>query len=206
MSWQESASMHINDDDREEFFSNMVNRVFIGFSCISLMIIAILPFAYNIIIGKDYISSYNYIPILLYANSWNVMISLLGGIYIALKKTKEIANTTIASAMINLLTNLLLIKWIGLYAACISTLISYFLMSIYRHIDIKKYINIKIDYLKIILFTIVFTISTYCYFVNNDYLNYFNLIFTFSYSAYACKSIIKGLKQILIKKHKKVTC
>lgn len=200
MSWQESASIHINDEDRDDFFSDMINTLFIAFSCVSLIIISCLPIVYNILIGEEYLSSYNYIPILLYANSWNIMISLIGGIYIALKKTKEIANTTIISAIINLLINVVFIKYIGLYAACLSTLIAYLAMSIYRHIDCKKYINLKIDYLKIFIFTIIFGISMLLYYINNIYLNVVNLLFVLLYSCIINKELLK--KGYIIVKNK----
>ena len=204
MSWQESASMHINDEDREEFFSNMINKIFLSFSCVSLIIMTILPLIYQIIIGKKYFDSYNYIPILLYANSWNIMISLYGGIYIALKKTKEIASTTLISAVINLIVNLLLVKFIGLYAACISTLISYFLMSLYRHIDLKKYMNLKINFNKIIIFTLMYSVSMGLYLYNDLYLNVLNFTVSIIYSLITSKDIIiYSYKRIRIKKHTK---
>ena len=202
MSWQESASMHIDDDDRDEFFSNMINTLFMGFSCVSLIIMACLPLVYDILIGNEYLTSYSYIPILLYANSWNIMISLIGGIYIALKKTKEIANTTIVSAIINLLINIIFIKIIGLYAACISTLIAYFVMSIYRHIDCKKYIDLKINYLKIFIFTIIFGLSMTLYIINNIYLNILNLVFVLIYSCIINKDLLKKSFEIAKNKTK----
>ncbi len=160
MSWQEAVSVHINDSDRDEFFSKMINRLYMLFSFISMLIIIILPLVYKILIGNDYLESYNYIPILLYANTWYVLSSLLGGIYIGLKQTKKIANTTIISAIINIVINILLINKIGLYAACISTLISYLVMTIYRYIDLKKYLNVKMNIKNIIISTMMFII---CY-------------------------------------------
>ena len=89
MSWQESASMHINDNDRDIFFTTIINKMLDLFSTVSVMIIAILPLVYNYIVGNDYIESYSYIPILLFANMFNVLINLIGGIYIAKKETKK---------------------------------------------------------------------------------------------------------------------
>ena len=53
-------------------------------------------------------------------------------------------------AIINLGTDLLLIRWIGLYAASVSTLIAYGIMMIYRCFDVQKYVRIKISSVKII--------------------------------------------------------
>ena len=204
MSWQESATLHINDDDKDQYFTEMINSIFMIFSTISLLIISILPFVYNIIIGESYLSSYDYIPILLYANSWNVLIGLIGGIYIAKKKTKEIASTTITSAILNILINLFLIKFIGLYAACISTLLSYMIMSIYRYIDCQKYVKLKLNIKKIILFTIVFIFSSYIYIKGNMILLILNIIVVVLYSIITNKKILISVKNVVKSKIKKI--
>lgn len=197
MSWQESATLHISDEDRDKYFTEMINNIFMMFSTISLLIISFLPFVYNIIIGESYISSYDYIPILLYANSWNVLIGLMGGIYIAKKKTREIASTTIVSAILNIIINLVLIRFIGLYAACISTLLSYMIMSIYRYIDCQKYVKLKLNIRKIILFTIIFIFSYYVYLKEDRILLIVNIIIVLFYSVITNKEmLLSGIKII----------
>lgn len=200
MSWQETAILHIKDMDKDEFFSKMINKIFMFFSSISILIIAFLPFVYDIIIGDNYISSYSYIPILLYANSWNVLIGLIGGIYVAVKRTKKIANTTIMSAALNIIINIILIKFIGLYAAAISTLISYLIIGIYRYIDCKKYVNLKLDFKVIILFTIIFIISSILYIININYLCILNLFFVSIYVIILNRDMIN----IILRKIKKL--
>ena len=190
MSWQETASLHINDNDKDYFFSKVINEIFFLFSNIALIILAVLPVFYDILIGANYLDSYNYIPILLYANSWNVLIGLIGGIYVAKKQSRAIANTTMASAVINILINLMLVKFVGLYAASISTLLSYLIMSIYRYFDCKKYVNIKIDFKTFSVFSIVFVISSLLYYSNNIYLNLVNLLFVIIYSLIINKKYI----------------
>lgn len=167
MSWQESASLHINDEDKDEFFSSMINNIYTFFTLISISLIFIVTIAFKIIIGEQYLDAYNYIPILILANSFNVLIGLFGGIYIAKKITKKMTSTTIVSAIINLVINVALIKFIGLYAACFSTLISYFIMAIYRYFDVQKYVKVKI-YLKTIVTSIVSFITAFiAYYYNN---------------------------------------
>lgn len=190
MSWQESASLHIDDEDRDEFFTEMINNIFMLFATVSLLIIAFLPFVYNFVIGENYWDSYNYIPILLYANSWNVLIGLIGGIYIAKKRTKEIASTTIVSAVLNIIINLALIKFIGLYAACISTLLSYMIMSIYRYIDCQKYVKLKLNFLKIGIYTVIYVASSFIY-IKGSYLTFgLNAVFVLVYAVIINKKML----------------
>ena len=76
---------------------------------------------------------------------FNVIQGLYSVIYVALKKTKEIAKTTVVSALINIAVNLLLINYIGLYAASISSLVPYPINCIWRYNDIKKYMNVPLS-------------------------------------------------------------
>ncbi len=204
MSWQESASLHIDDEDRDEFFTEMINSIFMVFATVSLLIIAFLPFVFNILIGEKYLSSYNYVPILLYANSWNVLIGLIGGIYVAKKRTKEIASTTIVSAVINIVINLALIKFIGLYAACISTLLSYMIMSIYRYIDCRKYVKLRLNFVKIIIYTVVFAASSLIYLKGNYWLYSADAVFVLIYAYFLNKKMIMSFLKSAKAKVKKI--
>lgn len=146
LTWTESAAVHYQDTDKEEYFSDIYNKTIKLFTSFCFMIIAILPFTFNFFIrGESYSSAYYQIPILLVSTIFNIVVSMYGSIYVAAKNSKEIARTSIYSALINIIVNLLLIKFLGLYAASLSTLIAYFAMSLYRGIDSKKYVRIDID-------------------------------------------------------------
>lgn len=199
MSWQESASLHIEDDDRDNFFTGMINKLLLLFCDLSVLILVFIPIFFDIIIGKLYIEAYRYIPILLYGNLWNVLISLIGGIYVAKKKTQEIAKTTFISAIINLIVHLLLIKYIGLYAACISTVVSYIIMGIYRLIDCQKYVKIKLNFKKLIIFTLLYIFCTIMYIINSNILNVVSLIITLLYLYVSNNKIIKLLVRKVMK-------
>ena len=204
VSWQESASLHIDDKDRDEFFTKMINQLLIFFSGIALLILVAIPIFYNLLIGEQYHDSYNYIPVLLYANSWHVLISLIGGIYVAKKKTKAIATTTIISAVINIVVDLVLINFIGLHAATISTLVSYMAMGLYRVHDCKKYVKFKFDVKTFTLFTIAFIASSVIYHLNIFWMNILNAVLVVylvvCFNQNNMKSILKMLKS---KKKKK---
>ena len=189
-SWQETASLHINDKNSEEFLSDMMNSIFILFASFSIIMMAMIPFVFDMMVGESYRVGFSYIPILLLGNIFNILVSLLGGIYIALKMVKQVANTTIISAILNILINLLLIKKFGLYAASVSTLIAYLIMAIYRYTDIKKYLKIKLNFKKILVFFIAFFISSFLYFVNNLYANILNLLFVTTFCIILNKSFL----------------
>ena len=164
ISWQETASMHINDKDCTEFFTLMINRLFNLFSSISILILSFLPFVYGIIVGSNYYDSYNYVPVLLLGNILNILVSLIGGIYVAKKKVRQVAYSTVFASLINIVINFLCINKYGLYAASFSTLIAYLVLVLYRYIDVQKYVKIKLGYKQFgvsLVFFVIVTISYY---------------------------------------------
>ena len=176
MTWQETASLNIDDEDRDLFFTKMINGLFIMFSSVALCIMAVLPLFYTVLIGENYWDSYNYIPILLYASSWDVLVGLIGGIYVAKKRTKEIARTTIISAAINLSIDLVLVRYIGLYAAAISTACAYIITAILRMCSCQKYVKYEANIRYMVAFTIMFAVCGAFYLINDSVLNVMNLI------------------------------
>lgn len=167
MSWQENASLHINDKDNVEYFSKVLNQVYKIFFFICILILYCIPFVFKFMIGESYQEAFKYIPILLLGNLYNCIAIVLGGIYIARKETKKVAQTTIQGAILNLIIDLILIKFIGIWAAAISTMISYIFLAVYRYIDIKKSFNIIIDRKLYIISSISYVILTIIYSINN---------------------------------------
>lgn len=176
LSWSESASLHINSKDRDEFFSDITNTVIRLFSTLGVGMLACMPFVFPIMINHKYHDAYLYIPPLVVGTIFNVAICLYSQIYLAKKMSKQVATTTIMGAVINILINVLFIKYIGLFAASISTMISYIVMAIYRHFDLKKYVNIRIQKKLLIKVLMMFILISISYYINNIYLNIISLI------------------------------
>ena len=176
LSWTESAALHINDSDRDEFFSNIFNSILKLFSSVCIMLIGLLPLIFNLLINKSYNESYLYVPILLLGMVFNIIVSFVGCIYVAKKMTAQVATTSFWSGIINIVINLLLIKIIGIYAAAISTVVAFAVMSIYRIIDVQKYVKLKVDKKLILLLILLFIIECLFYYIRVIPLSIFNCI------------------------------
>ncbi|MBP3635032.1 MAG: oligosaccharide flippase family protein [Bacilli bacterium] len=196
ISWTESISIHINDVDIREYFCRVFNIILKFFISIALMMIACMPFIYPLMVNIKFIDGYNLVPILILASLFNVVVGLISVIYVAKKNTKAIANTSIISAIINIVTHLILIKYIGLYAAVISTFISFFTMSIYRLYDIrKKYFRIEIRKSLVVLSIIILIPILFAFYIENIYLRICALLISVIYSVILNKEVIrKGIK------------
>ena len=203
LSWAESAALHINSPDRDEFFSDVFNTIMKLFTSLGIGMIACLPFVFPILINHKYNEAYNYIPYLVLGTVFNVAICLYSQVYLAKKLSKQVASTAILGAIINIVLNVLFIKQIGLYAASLSTAISYFVMMVYRHIDLKKYVNIKIQKGLVINSIILFSFSIFMYYQNDLILNIINLVVAVAYALLINMNFLKGSWKTVLGKIKR---
>lgn len=143
LSITESVSLHISDHDFQQFFNKVfssVSRLFISFGS---LIMAFMPIIFTILVGKDFDDAYNLIPIATLAAVLQVFVELTGAIYIAHNNTMSIAITSIIAALTNIIVDIALIPFVGIYAAVISTVVAYLILFIYRIINVnKKYIKL----------------------------------------------------------------
>ena len=203
LSWSESAALHINSSDRDEFFSDITNTVLRLFMALGVGMLACMPFVFPILIDVKYNDAYNYIPFLVLGTVFNVAICLYSQVYLAKKLSKQVASTAIVGAIINILINVIFIKQIGLYAAAISTMISYFVMMVYRHFDLKKYVNIKIEKKLIIESIIIYTFTLLIYYQKSIILHVICLLLVCIYAFITNKDFLKSSYLTVVKKIKR---
>lgn len=200
ISWSENVSLYINSEDKDEYISNICNEILVFFGFIGVILICLLSIFFDFFIDIAYKEAYLYIPILTLASFLSLIASQYGSIYVALKDTKKIAITSLISATVNIIINVLLINSIGLYAAAISTLISYLIIALYRHFDIKKSINIKYNINSMLIICSFYCTSIVFYYYNNLIVNAINLCITsIAFCYYNRKMIKKFLRNFVIK-------
>lgn len=190
LAWVEAVSVHYMDDDRDEFIESMMETVSNLFISVCVIIMAIMPFVFPIMVNKQYSEAYYQIPILMCAIIFQILVGLYSAIYIALKKSSIIAKTTIIGAVINIIFNIALINHIGLYSASISTLISYASTALYRRIDLKKYVNIKINKLNLLMNSFIVLFVMFSYYFEDNYVNILTMFIVCIYVFFINRKLI----------------
>lgn len=176
MAWQESASLAVDSEDSNDYYSRMFSVTFNAYVGMMALVIGFAPILFFLLIRGDYSQSYRHIAILFMGNFFSGISSYIGGIYIAHKKSKEIGLTTIGAAIVNLIINVSLIHFIGIYAASISTMVSYLFLAIYRMKDVQKIQKIKYNFKQITMGLILLATMCIINFVTNNFLNIINVI------------------------------
>lgn len=177
MAWQENATLVSKDEDVESYYSSMFSAFFNVVSGCMAFLIGITPILFLILIRGDYAAAYNQISILYMAILFYCLSSFWGGIYVAFKRTKIVATTTILAAAINLLIDISTMHWIGLYAASISTLVSYVFLCIFRAVSVQGFLKLKYDIKYILSILSLLTIECILSFQQKLVFDIINFIF-----------------------------
>lgn len=203
ISWQESAALNIDSEDRDEFFSRIFNIVVSLFGSVCLISAALMPWIFPLLINQKYASGYWQIPILLVGTFFNMLISFIGSVYVAKKLSREIAKTSMGAAVINIAVNLALISFIGLYAASLSTAAAYFAMFVFRYRDVQKYVRMKASAQTVWILGILSVLVFAFYYLNVFWLNLLSLVLCAAAAVFLNWKYIRPLSTMILQKFHK---
>lgn len=145
-SWKESSARSLNAEGDEVDFYDAIYRMLRRFMMsVVLGMTALMPLVYDLMIDWQYHEGILYVPILLLATFFSNISGFYGGIFTAHKDTKIMGTTTIVSALLCLVLNLVLIPSIGLYGASVATLASMFVVNEYRRVKVRAYARLTED-------------------------------------------------------------
>lgn len=202
LAWTENIVLHYKEKDGREYFAKMTNVMVKFFSSFSLLIIAVLLFAFHLLINEKFDAAYPLVPIYFIGSNLNIVIGLISVVYIANHQTKTIAKTSIIAGIITIVSCVGLVKFIGMYASPISFIIGFGSMLIYRCIDIKRYVVINWDYGYILKFSIVYIFVAAAYIINNWIYDILSLLIAVAFIYLANKDNIHIIKTKVFSKFK----
>lgn len=200
LSWQENASLSINDKDSDQYFSNVFHMMFnimIGISCIMA---GVLPVAFRILVNASFDEAYDQMPILVMAYFFASMNGYFGNIFFAINKTIINAVSTTIGAVINLIIDLLFVNKIGLFAASLSTLASYAVLTIIRFFAVLKWKDMHYDYKRIVIRVIVFILFCLTAYYRDIYCTIVRMSGALIFALWINRSMLKTAAEKLEKK------
>lgn len=204
MAWMETASRYSEDQDIKEYYSNLFDNLYKFLIGILIILLSISPFIFKILVNSQYDDAYYQIPPLYVGVFCNSIVAYYAGIYIAIKRTKQIGYSSMVGALLNIIFNILLIKYIGLYAASISTAISYFIIALYRAYDINKVVKIRYNLTSLITGASVFCLISILYYYRNIWCILIALFIAIIYNIKVNGNLLKGAllkaKRFIIKR------
>lgn len=193
VSWQQEVIGRINDEKREEYFNTILNAFLELLLTVCSGLVAGSFIVYYYIFDVKYFEAILYSPILIFSAILLAISQFFGGIQIALKQPKQNGFTTVIGAVVNILVHITLYKYVGLYAAAISTLIANGVILCLRIILLKDEFRIHIRKRTAVAFLgfVYFFFMSYLY--DNMILSWFNLFVACLFFVFFNQNFIKKL-------------
>lgn len=142
--WQISSVQEYNSEDDSGFYSGVFKMFSTAVFVCTAALMTIVPWVSKLMLRNDYYSGWVYVPPLLLASAAGCFVSFSGVFYMAAKKTRGSMFSTISGAAANLALCFLLVPRYGAMGAALATLLGYAVMMIYRLIDQRRFVKIRV--------------------------------------------------------------
>lgn len=141
--WQETAILQYNSPDRDKFFSRMFNT-YIGVLAVLLTAYCfMLKIFYPVIVDASYQASVDYLYPMGIAAVFFALSAFFDMGYQCAKETPRTLPAIISAAIVNVLCNIVLVKYVGVYGAIITSIITYLVLFLWRLHDMKRYFKLS---------------------------------------------------------------
>lgn len=201
--WRMSAITERNSRTVSNFYSNIFSMMQTVMFLASAGIMLILrPLIIPFFVAESFAESYFYVPILLGAVVFQSFSNFLASIYEASNKTTHSLISSAIGAAANIVLNLILIPTMGISGAAVATLASYIIVFVYRIIDTKKLLYMKVYWAKIgVNMTLLVIMAMSIMFLPyGAWQNVINAVIFVIIAALNFKSCIQAVKLVVNKK------
>lgn len=199
MAWTESVVLNINDEQSERYISETVETMLRLFSSLCIGVMAIMPIMFPVLVNEAFGESYFQIPVYILASLLSIFNGLINPIYIAYKKTKDMAKNSLYAGVINIVVNIVLIHQIGLFAASISSVVGYGVMAVYSSCRIRKFFQLRLNKKVMLSIAIMMFAAFFVYYIRNIWLSIVYCFVIGIYSLFINRKLIVSVTKRLKK-------
>ncbi|MEE9430470.1 MAG: oligosaccharide flippase family protein [Melioribacteraceae bacterium] len=214
--WQPFFLTNAKEENAKQIFSKVLSLFLIASSFIWIILSLFIEDFASIeflndktIIGHQYLVGIHIVPIILLAYIFHgLYVNFTAGIYLE-EKTKYLPAITGVGAVVNIISNFVLVPKIGIMGGALATLFSYVVMSIGIYFVAQKFYKVKYEYALVgkVFLIIAIVGSLFYYFTFNesiDFLTKLGLLFLYFILLFSLRVIkaseIKTTVNLLLKR------
>jgi O-antigen/teichoic acid export membrane protein len=191
--WMEDASIHANGHNTEERFSQIIKEFVNVFGTLLLLILLGTSIVFRYVIGKDFEASYPYIPIILIGTFLLLFNHMFGAIHISQYNSTDILKEYTLAAAINITFFIVSYRLLGLYAAPVAIALGWLGMLIWRFLNVKKRVSIRMYPRQLIIFFVFWVISNFVYYIEDLRLSIIALMAIVALSLLVNRNLLKQI-------------
>lgn len=158
--WSISAIEEHNDVAVTDYYTKVFSVYCFILSMIASIIMLFNNLLSKILFKNDFYEARLYAPILLLAFTYSGYSYFMGSIFSAEKESMKVMKSTVLGAVTNIILNTVLIPLFSIYGAAIATMVSNFVMMVYRIFVLYRRNAIKINIIRSIFVNILLIVQT----------------------------------------------
>ena len=201
--WRLSAVDSYNDNSSIEQYSKIYSN-YVSFTMICATIIILFnKFIAKVLYSNEFFQAWFYVPVLVLAVMFSGFANYVGTIYTSAKKTNILFYSSLLAACVNLVLNYLLIPHYGLMGASIATLVSYIVIWLFRLIDSRRIMAMKLKIKEDIACYVLLIAQTVICCLNFSYSLYISILICVGL-LFLKRAFIREMVNIVIKSLSKI--
>lgn len=167
--WSFSAIRENESIDKEEYSNDIFDRLVSVVIIVAIGLLMVVKVFLKYYVGKDYFDSWRYIPYLMLGFVFMALGSFVGTSYTVHKDSWGFLISGTIGAVVNVILNFVMIPGLGATGAAVATCISYIAVFVYRVLDTRKYLKLKVFKKKHVAGYILLVLAAMTLFVDNVY-------------------------------------
>ena len=171
LSWQESAVSEYGTKEFKVLFTETFNTYVKGLFSVLILLLPFMSIVLPIMIDESYYAAIQYAPFLLFASALSALSGFLAQIFIAKSDNIKTLLSNAVGMVLNLVAVLVLVSYIGLWAAVIGTILADLSIVVVRIIILRKEFAKGINVLGILLTILLLGISVFTYLYLGNIIN-----------------------------------
>ena len=143
--WQISAVRNKDDEDVAEYTSKVYKILFISGIAVSFVMITCSEILGKVFFQKEFFAAWTMTPSLYISTGFSAFTLFIGAQFTASKRSDLHLKSNPIAMVTNVILNYVLIRSFGINGAAYGTMVSYFIVLVYRQIRIKDLIRFQYD-------------------------------------------------------------
>lgn len=195
--WQLSAFTETDQRVKERFYTTVFDAYQSVLFLIGAGTILLIQPLTRLLVDTKYYESWRYVPLLIIAVVFSCFATFFSSIYMSEKRNTMTMITTFTGAALNIGLNFLLIPTaLGANGAAIATFASYFAVFLFRCIHSRKYIEVEVKWLRLIMNLVLILLEAVIMMLQLKYWIVFEIAITVIILLVNAKTLITALLKL----------
>lgn len=149
--WGLSSIREYDSTNDTTFYTRVFNSYVVFILGVCIVLVSIMKPFMSIYVSAEFFQAWQYVPLLLLGAVFISIASFMGSLLGAMKKSRNIMNSTFIGSIANVIVSLLTIKYFGIWGSVIGSLCASVIVAVHRLLSVKSNMDFEYDLKKLLM-------------------------------------------------------